>query len=58
LFQYLFGISAVDEINYIEDDESGIWLNLDWNSRYPGGEYFKSEHGVVFYPYENYFITY
>lgn len=40
--QDLFGESEVKEINYrTNPNENGIWLNLDWSSKYPGGEYYK-----------------
>jgi hypothetical protein len=29
-FQFLFGISRVDIINFTPDEKQGIWLNLDW----------------------------
>jgi hypothetical protein len=50
----LFGTTRVKEINYSGDsDAGGIWLNLDWFSRYPGGPYIRYKRRVVFYPREN-----
>jgi hypothetical protein len=57
-FQYLFGIKKVKEINYIKNDnEKGIWLNLDWSSKYPGGDYFIGNKCTIYYPFERYFKT-
>ncbi len=57
IFQLLFGISRVKEINYISDNGKGIWLNLDWNSKYPGGEYFDYTGKTIYYPRQNYYTT-
>ena len=53
LFQKLFGIPKVKTIHYSPDKHKGLWLNLDWNSRYPGGEYFDYDVRIIFYPREN-----
>ena len=31
-----------------KDSEGNIWLNLDWQAAYPGGEYWKFTHGTSF----------
>ena len=56
-FQFIFNITKVEEINYSSDPNSdGIWLNLDWNSEYPGGEYFDYKQRTIFFPRENYYL--
>ncbi len=54
-FQFLFGISRVDIINFTPDEKQGIWLNLDWKSKYPGGSYGEFTQRTIFYPREGYF---
>ncbi|WP_445205129.1 transglutaminase-like domain-containing protein [Tenuifilum sp.] len=49
IFQILFGISSVKQINYTLD-KNGIWLNLDWNSKYPGGPYDSYIERTIYYP--------
>ena len=56
-FQSFFGISKVDYIHYTPDKSGGIWLNLDWNSQYPGGKYIDFTKRTIFYPMEGYFVT-
>ena len=51
-FQFLFGIPVVDKIHYTLGKPEGIWLNLDWNSKYPGGEYFNYTKRKIYYPLE------
>ncbi len=57
IFELLFGISRVKQIYYTSDNLKGIWLNLDWNSKFPGGQYFDYRSRVIYYPRENYFTT-
>lgn len=57
IFQSLFGLSEVAEINYYNADEGGIWLNLDWQSKYPGGAYPNYLKRTVYYPREGYYET-
>ena len=57
IFELLFGISRVKKIYYTPGDKNGIWLNLDWNSKYPGGQYFDYRSRVIYYPTENYFTS-
>ena len=54
-FQKLFGISAVESIWYRPDNSNRAWLNLDWSSKYPGGEYFKFSVCTIYYPLEGYY---
>lgn len=56
-FQKLFGISKVEGIYYRNDPKGGIWLNLDWSSKYPGGDYFDYTECTAYYPWENYYET-
>ena len=55
VFELLFGIKKVKEINFTHDPKGGIWLNLDWNSKYPGGQYFDFTKRTIYYPLQNYF---
>jgi hypothetical protein len=55
-FEVLFEIPRVREISYSPDRARGLWLNLDWNSKYPGGPYFKYTSRIIFYPRQNYFL--
>jgi len=56
-FQKLFGISRIKGIYFTPDDKKGIWLNLDWNSKYPGGQYFEYSRRTIFYPMQNYYTS-
>jgi transglutaminase-like putative cysteine protease len=31
-----------------KDSEGNLWLNLDWQAEYPGGKYWKYNHGTCF----------
>lgn len=42
------------KLNYRLDKEGNRWLNLDWFSRYPGGEYFNFSSGTSYYVLHNY----
>jgi len=55
LFQMLFGISKVEQINYTLDKHNGIWLNLDWKSKFPGGSYDSFLSRTIYYPREGYY---
>jgi hypothetical protein len=47
------GWSRVKKIHYRPDRSGeGIWLNLDWTSKYPGGQYFDWDICTVYYPRE------
>lgn len=47
------GWSRVRKIHYRPDRSGeGIWLNLDWTSKYPGGKYFDWDVCTVYYPRE------
>ena len=49
LLQDIFGESEVKEINYRNSiDKEGIWLNLDWTSKYPGGKYFNYNRYTIY----------
>lgn len=39
------------ELNYTAD-ETGVWLNLDYSSAFPGGPYFQSDLRVAIFPKE------
>jgi len=56
-FDILFGTTKVKGIFYREDKNSGYWLNLDWSSKYPGGEYYKAENYTIYYPREKTYIS-
>lgn len=56
-FDELFGNSRVHQIYYRPDPDGGYWLNMDWTSKYPGGEYFDYTNCTVFYPLEGYYQT-
>jgi len=53
--QSFFGISKVKEIYYTPDQNNGIWLNLDWKSKFPGGSYDSYAERTIFYPREGYY---
>ena len=31
-----------------KDNQGNLWLNMDWQAEYPGGKYWKYNHGVCF----------
>lgn len=39
---------------HFRDDETGLWLNLDWNAPYPGGPYFKADRSTAFHLQDGY----
>jgi Transglutaminase-like enzymes, putative cysteine proteases len=57
IFQVLFNISSVKTIYYTPDGINGIWLNLDWSSKYPGGPYMNYIKRTIYYPMEGYFVS-
>lgn len=57
IFQVLFDIPRVKTINYTPDGINGIWLNLDWSSKYPGGPYINYTKRTIYYPMEGYFTS-
>jgi hypothetical protein len=52
-FLSLFGLRLVDKVWYRQDSGGGAWLNLDWQSKYPGGQYFDYVRCTIFYPLQN-----
>ncbi|MDR2834624.1 MAG: FHA domain-containing protein [Bacteroidales bacterium] len=38
-----------DKIHCRTDSKGNRWLNLDWQAKHPGGNYFKYNNGVTFY---------
>lgn len=40
--------SGLQSINYRVDATGRYWLNLDWTSKYPGGEYFQANREFIF----------
>lgn len=55
ILEVIFGIAKVDEVNYMPDSKGGIWINLDYSSKYPGGPYFKYDSKTIYYPRDYYF---
>lgn len=55
--EFLFGITKVEKVNYKNDPVKGYWLNLDYTSKYPGGDYFEYRNRTIFYPKENHHIS-
>jgi hypothetical protein len=39
---------------YFRDDETGLWMNLDWDAGYPGGSYFAAERSIAFHTQDGY----
>ena len=39
---------------YRKDSEGNGWLNLDWQAKHPGGEYYEGKRGVRFYIIDEY----
>jgi len=56
-FEYLFGYPKVEEMNYKNAVDGGIWVNLDYSSKYPGGPYFEYKSREIYYPREYYFTN-
>lgn len=52
--KYNITFSQNNKINYRLDREGNRWLNLDWFSRYPGGEYFNFTSGTSYYVLHDY----
>lgn len=42
LLEKFLGMNRVDKIYYRKDPDGSLWLNLDWRSKYPGGDYYNS----------------
>lgn len=47
LFESMFGVKNIEEIHYHIDKSGKCWLNLDYDSKYPGGEIFKGDIFLV-----------
>jgi hypothetical protein len=39
-------------IHYSQDSTGNYWLNLDWNTKHPGGKYFEATKQLIFYTSE------
>lgn len=39
---------------YRKDTEGNSWLNLDWQAKHPGGDYYEGKRGVRFYIIDEY----
>jgi hypothetical protein len=48
-----FGKNTIGTIGYRENGNEGVWLNLDWQSNFPGGEYYDYDKCDIFYPISN-----
>ncbi len=57
IFEKMFGVTKIKSLHYHVDSEGGIWLNLDYSSQYPGGEFFKANKLVIVYPNGTYEIS-
>jgi Transglutaminase-like superfamily len=52
--RYKMSFDASNKLNYRIDREGNKWLNLDWFSKYPGGQYFNFVSGTTYYVLHNY----
>jgi hypothetical protein len=46
--KYLTARYGHSDLWHKEDGSGNWWLNLDWQASYPGGQYFKYNHGTMF----------
>ena len=44
----IYGQNLQSSYNYRKGEDGVIWMNLDWTSPTPGGEYFEATKEVVF----------
>ena len=42
------------QIHYREDQYKNCWLNLDWSTAHPGGEYYSGKKGTRYFILDNY----
>ena len=55
--QYLTKRYKLKLVNGKKDKSGNWWINMDWFGGYPGGTYFKYNHGIRFYILQNYCET-
>lgn len=53
----LYGTSSIGKIGFRENKNGGIWLNLDWQSDFPSGEYYDYNKCNIFYQISNKYET-
>jgi len=46
--KYLTARYGYNEMWHKEDSYGNWWLNMDWQAQYPGGQYWKYNHGTMF----------
>jgi hypothetical protein len=46
-WDWLFGNDPVGSIAYHKDSKGGCWVNLDWTSKFPGGQFFDSNKAIA-----------